>query len=39
QERLDDFVKVYNEERPHHSLDLKTPMEQYMMLLDNHPNS
>ncbi len=39
QERLDDFVKVYNEERPHHSLNLNTPMEQYMMLLINHPNS
>ncbi|MDD3648434.1 MAG: integrase core domain-containing protein [Candidatus Dojkabacteria bacterium] len=38
QERLNEFVNVYNEERPHHSLDLKTPIEQYMILL-NHPNS
>ncbi len=39
QKRLDEFVKVYNEERPHHSLNLNTPMEQYMLLLNNHPNS
>ncbi len=31
--RIDEYVKVYNEERPHHSLNLKTPMEQYKILL------
>lgn len=38
QERLDEYVKVYNEQRPHHSLNLQTPYEQYKMLLE-HPNS
>lgn len=38
QDRIDEYVKVYNEERPHHSLNLKTPYEQYTILLNN-PNS
>jgi len=38
QNRLEVYTKVYNEERPHHSLNLKTPMEQYRILL-KHPNS
>lgn len=38
QSRLDEYVKVYNEERPHHSLNLNTPYEQYTMLL-KHTNS
>lgn len=37
QEVLDNYVTVYNEIRPHHSLGLKTPMEQYIIL--STPNS
>ena len=32
QEKLDKYVKVYNEVRPHHSLGLKTPMQKYLEL-------
>lgn len=39
QRRLDEYVEVYNTERPHHSLNLNTPYEQYTMLKTNHPNS
>ena len=32
QEEIDKYVTVYNEIRPHHSLGLKTPMEQFNIL-------
>lgn len=38
QKRLDEYIEVYNKERPHHSLNLNTPYEQYRMLLE-HPDS
>lgn len=37
--RLDRFIKDYNEVRPHHSLKLRTPMEQFYMLKSNSSNS
>lgn len=37
QEALDNYVTIYNEIRPHESLELKTPMEQYIIL--STPNS
>jgi transposase len=39
QARLDRFTKDYNEVRPHHSLNLNTPMEQFYMLQYSTPNS
>ncbi len=32
QEELDEYVVVYNEIRPHHSLGLKTPIEMFNIL-------
>lgn len=39
QEVLDEYVKTYNEIRPHESLGLKTPVEQYKMLRNNRTSS
>ena len=39
QNRLDEYVQVYNEIRPHHSLNLRTPMQQFYMLKSTTPNS
>jgi transposase InsO family protein len=38
QQVLDDYVKVYNEVRPHYGINLRTPMEQYNYLT-KHLNS
>lgn len=39
QKRLDEFVYIYNEERPHRTLNLLTPKEKYNILIREHPNS
>lgn len=37
QEALDDFCYRYNYKRPHHSLDLNTPMQMFAKLSSNNP--
>jgi transposase InsO family protein len=39
QEVLDEYVHIYNHERPHWSLELRTPVEQFNLLQSNTLNS
>ncbi len=39
QEKLNEYVKIYNEIRPHHSLEMRTPKEEYDRLKRLHLNS
>jgi len=39
QEKLNEYVKIYNEVRPHHSLKMRTPHEEYDRLNLLHQNS
>jgi transposase-like protein len=39
QEKLNDYVTVYNEIRPHHSLNMRTPKEEYDRINLLHRNS
>lgn len=39
QKVLDEYMYIYNNKRPHWGLNLKTPIQQFNLLISNSPNS